>query len=57
MSEAFAVCVIPQRGAPLSHAGIPKPDTADTAIRFLFNTIALAFEMQRWNEYPLKNRT
>jgi hypothetical protein len=40
------------RDAPLSHAGIPKSDTANISTRLLFNTIALAFEMQRWNEYP-----
>jgi len=40
-------------GGPVSHAGIPKPDSANISIGFLFNTIVLAFEMQRWNEYPV----
>jgi hypothetical protein len=38
------------KSAPLSHAGIPKSDSANRSRELIFNTIALALEMQHWNE-------
>src|SRR6185369_12210121 len=41
----------PAASTPLSHAGIPKTDTTDIIIGFLFNAIGLAFELQQYLEY------
>jgi len=38
------------KSAPLSHAGIPKSDSANISRELIFNSIALALEMQHWNE-------